>query len=39
VLDDPRYAERARAIARWSAANDGAAAAAEAVEELAVMSQ
>jgi UDP:flavonoid glycosyltransferase YjiC (YdhE family) len=39
LLDDPRYAERAGAIARWSAANDGAAAAAEAVEEFAVISQ
>ena len=39
LLDEPRYAERARAIAHWSAANDGAVAAAEAVEEFAVMSQ
>jgi UDP:flavonoid glycosyltransferase YjiC (YdhE family) len=39
LLDEPRYAERAGAIARWSAANDGAAAAAAAVEEFAVMSQ
>jgi UDP:flavonoid glycosyltransferase YjiC (YdhE family) len=39
LLDDPRYAARAGAIARWSAANDGAAAAAEAVEEFAVISQ
>jgi UDP:flavonoid glycosyltransferase YjiC (YdhE family) len=32
LLDDPRYAERARALARWSAAHDGAVAAADAVE-------
>jgi UDP:flavonoid glycosyltransferase YjiC (YdhE family) len=35
LLDDPRYAARAEAIARWSAANDGAAAAADAVETVA----
>jgi UDP:flavonoid glycosyltransferase YjiC (YdhE family) len=39
LLDDPRYAERAGAIARWSAAHDGAGAAADAVEEVAVISQ
>ena len=35
VLDDDAYAERARALARWAAANDGATRAAELVEELA----
>jgi UDP:flavonoid glycosyltransferase YjiC (YdhE family) len=34
LLDDPRYTERAGAIARWSAAHDGASAAADAVEAL-----
>jgi len=35
LLDDPRYAQRADALARWSADHDGAAAAADAVEEVA----
>ena len=33
VLGDPGYGERAREIAAWSAENDGAARAAELVEE------
>jgi UDP:flavonoid glycosyltransferase YjiC (YdhE family) len=35
LLADPGYARRARAVAEWSRANDGAATAADAVEELA----
>jgi UDP:flavonoid glycosyltransferase YjiC (YdhE family) len=35
LLADPGYARRARAAAEWSRAHDGAAIAAEAVEELA----
>jgi UDP:flavonoid glycosyltransferase YjiC (YdhE family) len=35
VLGEPGYAERARAVAQWSRSHDGAATAAEAVEELA----
>ena len=37
LLDDPRHAERAGALARWAADNDGAVAAAEAVEELGAL--
>jgi UDP:flavonoid glycosyltransferase YjiC (YdhE family) len=35
VLGDPRYARRARALAEWSRSHDGAATAADTVEELA----
>jgi UDP:flavonoid glycosyltransferase YjiC (YdhE family) len=35
LLADPGYAERARELERWAAARDGAATAADAVEELA----
>jgi UDP:flavonoid glycosyltransferase YjiC (YdhE family) len=35
LLADPGYAERARELERWAAASDGAATAADAVEELA----
>lgn len=35
LLGDPSYARRARELRDWAAANDGAAAAAAAVEELA----
>jgi UDP:flavonoid glycosyltransferase YjiC (YdhE family) len=35
LLADPGYAERAKELERWSAGHDGAAAAADAVEELA----
>ena len=35
LLDDPRYAARAGALARWSAGNDGAAAAADALDTVA----
>ncbi len=35
LLADPEYAERAKELERWSAGHDGAAAAADAVEELA----
>lgn len=35
VLSEPRYAERARELAGWAERNDGAAHAADAVEELA----
>jgi UDP:flavonoid glycosyltransferase YjiC (YdhE family) len=35
VLGDPGYAGRARAVAEWSRSHDGAATAADAVEELA----
>ena len=34
LLEDPRYAERAGAVARWSEDNDGAATAADAVEAV-----
>jgi UDP:flavonoid glycosyltransferase YjiC (YdhE family) len=37
LLDDPRHAERAAPLARWAADNDGAAAAAEAVEEVGAL--
>ena len=37
LLDDPRHAERAEALARWAADNDGAVAAADAVEELGAL--
>jgi UDP:flavonoid glycosyltransferase YjiC (YdhE family) len=35
VLDDPGYAERTGALARWSAGHDGPVAAADAVERVA----
>jgi UDP:flavonoid glycosyltransferase YjiC (YdhE family) len=35
VLGDPGYADRVRELAEWSRRNDGAATAADAVEELA----
>jgi UDP:flavonoid glycosyltransferase YjiC (YdhE family) len=35
VLGEARFADRAGELARWAAANDGAAAAAQAVEEFA----
>jgi UDP:flavonoid glycosyltransferase YjiC (YdhE family) len=35
LLAEPSYRDRARAIGEWSALNDGAAAAADAVEDLA----
>ncbi len=38
ILGDPRFRDRAQAIADWSAENDGAARGAELVEELAVKS-
>jgi len=34
ALEDPRYGERTRAVAAWSAANDGATRAAELIEAL-----
>jgi UDP:flavonoid glycosyltransferase YjiC (YdhE family) len=37
LLAEPAYARRARELAAWSAAHDGAAAAADAVEGLGVM--
>jgi UDP:flavonoid glycosyltransferase YjiC (YdhE family) len=36
LLADPRYAQRAGALARWSDAHQGAVTAADAVEEVAV---
>lgn len=38
ALREPRIAERARELARWSAANDGGATAAEALEAFAARS-
>jgi len=35
VLDDPSFAERARALSAWAATHDGATTAAELVEKLA----
>jgi UDP:flavonoid glycosyltransferase YjiC (YdhE family) len=37
LLADPEYTRRARELAAWSDAHDGAAAAADAVEQLGVM--
>jgi UDP:flavonoid glycosyltransferase YjiC (YdhE family) len=37
LLTEPAYAQRAREVAAWSSAHDGAAAAADAVEQLGVM--
>jgi len=39
VLGDPSYAERARRLGGWAARHDGAAVAADAVEELAARSR
>jgi UDP:flavonoid glycosyltransferase YjiC (YdhE family) len=38
LLAEPAYASRARELREWSAMNDGAASAADAVEELAAVS-